>query len=368
MNSKNKIRFTGRSDFFSVLKKRVDNYFKENNMSHHANGAMVFKTITILALYFVPFLILLLLPLSFNGILLIYFIMGIGMAGIGMSIMHDAVHNSYSKNPIVNKWMGYSLNLMGGMVYNWRIQHNVLHHTYTNVHGMDDDIADKLVLRFSPHSELKGMHKFQYIYVFFFYSILTLYWVTAKDFVQQIRYLKNGASRAGDKAERNNLLKTIAIKLLYVFYTIVIPYWFFDYSFSQILCGFMLMHAVAGLILGLIFQLAHSVEETSWPIPDQNGELKNEWAIHQINTTANFARNNKLLGWYIGGLNFQVEHHLFPHICHIHYPEISKIVESTCNEYGIPYLDAPSFLSAFKSHFRMLKKFGGEMNLDLAAM
>lgn len=370
MASKARIRFTNpnRSQFFNVLKSRVDNYFTENNIRRNANGQMVLKTIVLLSAYTLPFITLLVFPLSFGGIILVFTIMGFSLAGIGMGIMHDAAHNSYSTNAGVNKWLSYSLNLIGGMVYNWKLQHNVLHHTYTNIHGMDDDIEDKLVLRFSPHSEAKGFHKYQYIYVFFFYAILSLYWVVAKDFVQQLKYGKNGVSRVSIKENKKNFYKTVAVKGLYFLYIFGLPCILFNYAFGDIFVGFLLMHAIGGLTLGLIFQLAHSVEETSWPLPDENGDIKNDWAIHQLNTTANFARHNKALGWYIGGLNFQVEHHLFPNICHVHYPEISEIVKSTCEEYDIPYLDSPTFWTALRSHLRMLKKFGGEFKMDLAAM
>jgi linoleoyl-CoA desaturase len=114
--------------------------------------------------------------------------------------------------------------------------------------------------------------------------------------------------------------------------------------------------------------MAHSVIETSYPLPNEKGEIENDWAIHQLNTTMNFARGNRLLSWYVGGLNFQVEHHLFPNICHIHYNKLAPIVKQTCEEYGIPYLDSPSFFEALKSHVKMLKKFGYEFNLDLATM
>jgi len=370
MQTKPKIRFTNknRSQFFGVLKTRVDNFFTENNLYKTANSEMVVKTITLIAVYFIPFICVLVFQLNNLQLLAAYSLMGIAMAGIGMCVMHDANHNAYSSNRKINKYLGYSLNLIGGMVYNWKLQHNVLHHTYTNIHGMDDDIADKSILRFSPHSAPKKIHKFQFIYVFFFYTILTIYWALLKDFVQLKRYKENGVSKANKKEYFNNLVKTIISKLLYVGVFIVVPIVVFGYSFWQIFGYFMVMHAIAGLVLGVVFQMAHSVVETSYPLPNEKGEIENDWAIHQLNTTMNFARGNRLLSWYVGGLNFQVEHHLFPNICHIHYNKLAPIVKQTCEEYGIPYLDSPSFFEALKSHVKMLKKFGYEFNLDLATM
>ena len=118
------------------------------------------------------------------------------------------------------------------------------------------------------------------------------------------------------------------------------------------------MQAIAGFILALIFQLAHTVEGTSHPLPNELGVIENDWAMHQLQTTANFSRKNRFLSWYVGGLNFQVEHHLFPYISHVHYPEISEIVRTTAEEYGVPYLENKTFIGAVKSHFRFLYQLG----------
>lgn len=357
-----------KSEFFATLQKRVNSYFKDNDISRNANSEMVIKTIVLLSSFFVPLLILTLFPLKAWAVITVFVVMGFAKAGIGMSVMHDANHGAYSKNKKVNDWLGYSLNLMGGMVFNWKLQHNVLHHTYTNVHGLDDDIEEKLVLRFSPHSEARKFHRFQFLYVFFFYSILTLYWVVAKDIIQYYKYRNNGVSRAAEKERKANFWSMISLKIIYMIYMLVLPLVFQGYSLGLILTGFLIMHAIAGLVLGLVFQLAHSVEEAEFPLPNEHNVIENEWAIHQMNTTVNFARENKLISWYVGGLNYQVEHHLFPNICHVHYPQVSKIVEETAAEFDVPYLCADSLKGAVGSHIRMLKKFGYTFELDLAAM
>lgn len=354
--------------FFPTLQKRVNDYFKENNITRFANRQMVIKTIVLTCSLIIPILILNFMFLQTWAVLILYSIMGFALAGIGMSIMHDANHGAYSKKAAVNKWLGYSLNLVGGMVFNWKLQHNVLHHTYTNIHNMDDDIDNKLILRFSPHSDVKKVHRFQFLYVFFFYSILTLYWSVAKDFVQYFKYRKEGVNRHSKKENAKYLASMIVLKAIYFGYMIIFPVLFQGYSWGLMIGGFILMNAIGGLILGLVFQLAHSVEEASFPLPNEANIIENEWAMHQLNTTVNFARHNKLLSWYVGGLNFQVEHHLFPNICHVHYPEISKIVEETAKEFNVPYLCAPTIKDAVGSHVRMLKKFGYAFNLDLATM
>lgn len=357
-----------KSMFFPILQKRVSDYFKENNISRNANTSMVIKTVVLLAAFFVPLVLMVVFHLKPWLVLSLYALMGFAKAGIGMSIMHDANHGAYSKNKRVNTWLGYTLNLMGGMVFNWRLQHNVLHHTYTNIDGMDDDIENKLVLRFSPHSTTKKFHRLQFIYVFFFYSILTLYWVVAKDTVQYFKYRKNGVNRYSEKENRFYLISMFFLKAFYLFYLLALPLWVQGYSFGLVIGGFLIMHAIGGLVLGLVFQLAHSVEEAKFPLPNASNIIENDWAMHQLNTTVNFARGNKLLSWYVGGLNFQVEHHLFPNICHVHYPEISKIVEQTAKEFNVPYLCSPTIRTAIGSHVRMLKRFGHTFKLDLATV
>lgn len=352
--------------FFATLKGRVDAYFKENNLSKYANGGLLIKTATLLLIYLAPFVALLFLQPSFGVSLLLWFIMGVGVAGLGMSVMHDANHGAYSSNKVMNYLMAHVLNLLGGSTVNWKLQHNILHHTYTNVVHMDDDIEDKLMLRFSPHTRVKKVHRFQWVYSFFFYGLSTLYWVVAKDFVQYVKFKSNGVNASTPAENRVMLARIILMKLVYFSVLLVVPTLFFHIPFLQVLAGFLLMHFVAGIILTVTFQLAHSVEGTAHPLPDANGIIENDWAIHQLNTTVNFSRKNKWLSWYVGGLNFQVEHHLFPRISHVHYPALSNIVKGTAEEFGIPYLENETFGQAIKSHIDFLKKLGRLPDLEEA--
>lgn len=365
---KGQVKFVNKDKnaFFATLKKRVDAYFKEANVSKHANGTLVLKTSVLLCVYIVPFIALLTFTPSFGIALLLWFVMGVGMAGLGMSVMHDANHGAYSSNKAVNYVMAHVLNLLGGSTVNWKLQHNILHHTYTNVVHMDDDIEDKLVLRFSPHTKVKSVHRFQWVYSFLFYGLSTLYWVVAKDFVQFVKYRKNGVNAASAAENRMVLARIILLKAVYFFVVFVVPVYFFEIPFLQVLAGFLLMHFVSGIILTITFQLAHSVEGTTHPVPDANGIIENDWAIHQLNTTVNFSRHNRWLSWYVGGLNFQIEHHLFPRISHVHYPAISGIVKSTAEEFGIPYLENKTFGQALRSHIDFLKRLGKLPDLDEA--
>lgn len=344
-------------DFIVVLRKRVNNYFADNNIRKHSNASMVFKTVFMVSLLFIPYAFMISGMVTHTGVfLLMWVLMGLGTSGIGLTIMHDANHGSYSKNKTVNRMLSYLLEVVGGSSRNWRIQHNKLHHTYTNVAGMDEDIKANKLFRFAPAQERNSLHRFQFIYAWFFYSIMTLYWVTAKDFMQLTRYRNNGLIDAKDYPRF--MAELVAWKVFYFTYLLVLPLIFAPVAGYLVIVGFVILHAISGLALSCIFQPAHVMPSSEYPEPDENGNLENTWAIHQLLTTTNFARGNKLFTWMVGGLNYQVEHHLFPNICHVHYNKISKIVEDTAREYGLPYHFERSYVGALWSHARMLYLLG----------
>lgn len=344
--------------FFPTLKKRVDGYFTERQIKKQGNRKLYIKAVVLLTVYLAPFVLILTLELPGVVQLALWSLIGFALAGIGMSVMHDANHGSFSKNRIVNYFMGHTLNLLGGSVCNWKMQHNVLHHTYTNVAEMDEDIDDKLLMRFCPHSERKSYHRFQFIYVVFFYSILTLYWVTFKDFVQYIQYRRHQVFCEEKKSHWQKLVQILMMKFIYFFIILYLPIAIIGLPVGVTVGGFLLMQGIAGFILALVFQLAHTVQGTSHPLPNTEGIIENDWAIHQLQTTANFARKSKWISWYVGGLNFQVEHHLFPYISHVHYPQIAEIVKATAEEFDVPYLESKTFMGAVGSHFSFLYDLG----------
>lgn len=352
-------RDTHQREFYLTLRQRVDSYFKTNRISRNSNTAMVLKTVTLLFAYVGSFIAVILLQPSFFPATLLYAIMGFSVAGIGMSVMHDANHGSYSKDARVNRLLGLTLNLLGGSVINWKHQHNVLHHTFTNIDGHDEDIEDKVMMRFSPHSKVNWYHRGQYIYAFVFYCLLTLYWVVGKDFVQYARYRKSEPTEENKKWNFVILMRIITLKIVYLFTFLGLPV-ALGMPAMTVITGFFIMHAIAGLVLTVVFQLAHTVEGTTHPLPDENLTIENNWAIHQLHTTVNFATGNRFLSWYLGGLNYQVEHHLFPSICHVHYPALSAIVQSTAKEFGMPYKENTTLLDAVRSHVKLLRKLGTE--------
>lgn len=346
-----------KSLFFSVLRDNVDSYFHDNQIDKTGGQPILFKAICMLTLYLGSFALILTGRFSDWQMLGLTVVMGIGVAGVGMSVMHDAIHGSFSEHRWINKLFGASLYLLGGNVYNWEIQHNRLHHTYTNIHDVDEDITGKFLLRLSCGDRLKAIHRYQHIYAFFLYSLMTISFLW-KDFKEISLYNQMSKTGLVKSFPRKEIIYLIIGKIAYVLFIAVLPIYVLDLSFGQWLIGFFAMHCVAGLILSTIFQLAHIVEGACQPSPDEKGNLENAWAIHQLHTTSNFASKNYALSWYIGGLDYQIEHHLFPHISHVHYRAISPIVRDTALEFNIPYNDKASFANGLDSHIRMLKYLG----------
>lgn len=345
-------------EFAKVLNGRVNEYFKSKGISKYGNLEMYVKTVFMLCLFFVPFgLLVYFEPRGFVALLLSALV-GLGMAGIGLGVMHDAIHGAYSKHQWINKFFGYTLNLVGGHAINWKIQHNIKHHTYPNVEDHDEDIEPKAILRFHPGTKLKPVHKYQYIYAWFFYGLGTFFWVTFKDFAKIIRYTKEGILAKNTNSVVKEYVILIATKIIYYGYIIGLPVMYTSYTGGEIFLGFLTLHFAAGLGLAVIFQPSHLMSEVEYPAPDKNGKLKYSRFVHQLYTAVNFANGNKLVTWYAGGLNFQVEHHLFPHVCHVHYHGLAPIVKETAAEFKIPYYAKVGFFEALRAHSSMLKWLG----------
>ncbi len=311
------------------------------------------------ALYFVPYGIIVGGGVTgTTSLILLVVIMSLGLAGIGLSVMHDANHGAYSKKKWLNTLIGYSMNLIGANAFNWKMQHNVLHHSYTNVHEEDEDVSPRGVLRLTPHSNWKKIHQYQFIYAWFLYGLMTLVWLSIKDFTRIVKYDRNGLAKKNNMHIGREWVILIGSKLLYIGYIFVIPVVFTSLVWWQIVLGIVIMHYIAGFILAIIFQPAHVIEGTEFPLPDETHTLENNWAVHQLLTTTNFGNKSRWFSWYVGGLNYQIEHHLFPNICHVHYRKIAGIVKETALEFGLPYKSARTFVGALYGHAKLLKQLG----------
>ena len=354
------VRFSRKdsAQFFRTLNKRVNDYFRTNNLKKTGNWRLYSKSIVMFTIFLAPYFIILTLGLPNWANLLLTMVMGVGMAGVGMNVMHDGNHGSFSTKKWVNKLMGSSIYILAGNVYNWQVQHNVLHHTYTNIHEHDEDLEAGGLLRFSRHSKWHRFHRFQHFYSIFLYGLLTFNWALVSDFRQMYRYTRKKLSYGKFPNPFFNWSILLVTKVIYVTVWIVIPMMLLNIAWWKILLGFFIMHYVAGVILSVVFQLAHVVDEAETPLPSEDGTMKNSWAIHQLATTVNFGTRNRLVNWFTGGLNHQVEHHIFPNISHIHYTKISRIVKQTAREFNLPYNEYNTTRKAIISHFRHLKELG----------
>ena len=250
------------------------------------------------------------------------------------------------------------MNLIGGFAPTWQIQHNTLHHGYTNIDGYDEDIDPGKLLRFSPSRPRYWIHQFQHIYAWFLYGMMTLTWAIDKDFSQLSQYRRDGLLKLQNKSYHRLLAELIISKIVYYSYILFIPIMILPIAWWWVLIMYFIMHFIGGLTLGTVFQTAHVVPTSEFPVPDKDGKLGNSWAIHQMLTTADFSPKSWIFSWYIGGLNYQIEHHLFPNICHVHYRKIASIVKETARDFGIPYNVQPNFIRAVWSHGKMLKQLG----------
>jgi linoleoyl-CoA desaturase len=281
--------------------------------------------------------------------------LALAMAGIGFGIQHDANHNAYSGRQAINRLMGISLDMLGASSYLWRIKHNVAHHTYTNVESGDDDIDLGPLARLSPGQKHLGIHRVQRFYLWVLYGLLIPKWHFIYDFKNVAH-----AQIAGNRFARPrgwDLVSLIGGKAVFFSWAFVLPMSF--HPWRVVLLFYAGISFLLGLVLSITFQLAHCVEDADFPAPPPDSvRLPNAWAIHQVQTTVDFARGNRLLTWYLGGLNFQIEHHLFPRICHVYYPQIAGIVEATCAEFGVRYTAQPTLRAALRSHWRWLCRMG----------
>lgn len=339
-----------------ALNKEVDKYFAKTGLQKTGTRALYVKTIIFFSLMIVLYLGIVYSQSYLLSFALLYPFLGLVFAGIGFNTMHDSAHGSYSHKRWVNEVLGYSLNLVGGNVKFWKQKHNIAHHTYTNVHKHDEDI-DIPGMRVHKDQEWKPINKYQHIYWVMFYSLTYILWIFVSDFAKYF----SGKVRVESHMKISMSLSEHVIfwvsKITYVSIFIGIPW--YTHGALYAIVGFLIMSLVCGLIISTIFQLAHIVEHTD-NVSADHGVVEDDWTTHQLKTTSDFATQSTLLSWLVGGLNFQVEHHLFPKISHVHYPALKPIVKRVAEQFGITHNEEPTLWSAIGSHVRVLKKLGQE--------
>jgi linoleoyl-CoA desaturase len=341
--------------FHTELKQRINQYFSETGKKATGGAALYTKAIVLTTLCVALYTHLVFFTPGVALAITECVLLGCVVAGIGFNVMHDGAHGSFSTRGWVNTIAAFSINVLGGSHFMWNMKHNVIHHAYTNIEGVDDDIDIRPWMRMSNGQPKYFFHRYQHLYFWALYSLLYVLWVFLLDYTKYFR------RRIGSTPIRKITLRDHIIfwgfKVLNMFLYVILPVYMV--GFSSWIIGFGAFTLVAGFVLSIVFQLAHTVEHTHFPVPDAvTGKLEDEWAIHQLKTTANFAPRNKVINWFVGGLNFQVEHHLFPKISHIHYPALSPIIKATCEEYDVPYIEYPKMSQAVKAHFLFLKQMG----------
>jgi linoleoyl-CoA desaturase len=341
--------------FHSELKSRTAQYFKEVGCATTGNYKLFIKAVILMVAFCFIYIHLVFFTPAVIWQVLESVLLGCVVAAIGFNVMHDGAHGSFSKYKWVNHVAAFSLNMLGGNSFMWNMKHNVIHHAYTNVDGVDDDLNIQPWMRMSSAQKKYKMHKYQHIYFWILYSLLYLVWVFILDYT---KYFKG---RIGNVPLRQMKLWDHIIfwgfKAINLFIFVGLP--IYMVGLESWLISFLIFTLVAGLVLSIVFQLAHTVEHTAFPMPDEaTGKMEDEWAVHQLKTTANFATRNKVVSWLVGGLNFQIEHHLFPKISHVHYPALSKIIKKACEEYGISYIEYGKVRSAVASHVAFLRHMG----------
>ena len=356
--SAKRVRFKGnprKEQFIQDLRRRVDAYFADNNISQYANTEMYLKTAFAVVAWVGTWLWIMSDTLSYSPLALygVYLLLGFVHIFIAFNIMHDSTHDAYSSNKTVNKILGYSMDFVGGNQYLFRRMHGA-HHGYVNIHGIDVTLETHGLFRFSPDEPWLPKHKYQHFYTFGIYCLAMLQWVTMKDFKWFF-----GESHIGNQKNIKHPFEEFVILFIgkSVFYglTLILPMIFLSAPWYTVLGAWVFMHILPGLVFALIFQVTHVYEGTTFPLPDEDGNIDNNYALHVLETTADFSRHSRLGSWLMGGINIHVIHHILPNVCHVHYPALTKILKTTCDDYGIEYQENPNFWIALKKHYNILK-------------
>lgn len=344
-------------DFITVLRKRVNLYFAEKKRSPKANIFTYLKTFFMMGTVFLTYGVLVANVTGGWGIFGLYTLLAFFVAFGTMNVSHDALHGAYMTHPLGNRILGFLMDLFGASSFYWKKEHTIDHHTYTNIDEHDADLDVPILLRLCPNAPYRSFHRFQNWYAPILYSLNLLRWVYFSDYRRLYHVFKGTASEAATPSKWE-IFWLLFFKCVHVFLFLVVPILTLSISPWLVVLSYLCFLGVIGVTLTVIFQLAHIVENVSFPLPNAEGKMENSFATHQLTTTSNFATKSKMVSFLFGGLNFQVEHHLLPHICHTHLPAVASIVKETTKEFGLPYYENPSFFKAVRSHFRTLKKLG----------
>ena len=349
------VKYQRHGDLFRTLQGSVDGFFEQRSLPKHGGSRILIKTLIIGAWFLASYLLLLLVANTWWQALLLAVSLGSAVAAIGFNVQHDGGHKAFSSSKRWNRFFAFGLDFLGASSYLWHYKHNLLHHQHTNVDGVDEDLDAGIFLRLAPSQDRLWFHRFQHIYAWPLYGFLAIKWHLVDDFRNVAR------GKIGDhsipRPRGTELALFVLGKVIFFGWAFAIPSLL--HSWPSILLVYVLAAGWTGVLLSVVFQLAHCVEETTfWVPPEDGGRMENSWAAHQIATTADFAPRNRFLTWFLGGLNYQVIHHLFPRVSHVHYPSLAPLVEEACRQHGVEYVSVKTFRQALRSHFRFLRRLG----------
>jgi linoleoyl-CoA desaturase len=350
-----RVKFAGDSGFQAALRRRVEDYFRATGRRQRDCWQMYLKTALLLGCFAGSYALLVFVASAWWLALPLAALLGLAMAGIGFNIQHDGGHQGYSRHPWVNKLAALTLDLIGGSSYLWRWKHGVFHHTYPNITGHDADVELGALGRLTPHQKRRWFHRWQHLYLWPLYGLIAIKWHLYDDF-RDVLTGRIGGHRF-PRPGGWELVIFLTGKATFLALAFGVP--LLLHSAGAVLLYYGVAALVLGMALSLVFQLAHAVEEADFPLPREGtGRVERAWAVHQVETTVDFSRRSRVVAWLLGGLNYQVEHHLFPRVCHVNYPAISGLVKETCREFGVRYLEHASFWAGVASHFRWLRRMG----------
>jgi linoleoyl-CoA desaturase len=347
---------TGPSSFPKVLRRRLDRFFADRNISPKADHTMWIKIASGLGVLVGSWIaIYALRPDSWKFVAL-YVLGGLSQTFLLLNIAHDSNHNAISSVPAVNKTLNYAFDLCGINSYMWRILHHRGHHSCINLHGEDDALTGRGIFRFTPHEPRARWHRFQHIYALFFYAMFSLDYVFVRDFECFFFPTHDYLKRTKHSAREYVIL--FAGKAFYFTYMLILPVVLLRKSPLLVAGAFVLVHLIVGLTVSLVFQTTHTIDSTYFP--SNRSEFDNS-VYHIFATTADYATSNPVVGWLAGGLNHHIAHHLCPFVCHTHYAPLTRIVQETAEEFGVPYRQTPTMTRAIWHHLILLKQLGNEI-------
>lgn len=338
--------------FFEDARTSVAHYFKDNKISSLGNSEFLVKTIFWLLVWGSTWYGVIIFKNNF------WLAFGIGLVFIfthvmiAFNMMHDANHDAVFKSKKANLYFSYLIELIGCNRKLWTISHNKEHHTFLNVYKQDSNIEGYKILRLTPEEPLLGYHRLQWLYAIFIYALVTLNYATVKDIKMLFRYAKE------DKLQITfgYLMEFIFFKILYYTYVFIIPIFVFGVSFKLVFSYWLIGHFMIGIFLALIFVTGHLTETVFYP-KVVDGAVHTNWAVNVVKTTGDYSASSKL-EWLVGGINIHVAHHLFPRINHVHYKKLAPIIRASAIKHGLVYREIPSFWTAMRSHFVLLKALG----------